>query len=553
MKLTINPRPWQRKSLSVLGAAVMSLSAGSVSAQHIGTGTTVEPYLLPSIPDAKTVSILTVKDLAALNGYKMVGIPDGLGAFRNIDFEKGRQAKSPGDKGKSDAAHQFTLLMNHELGNTSGAVRAHGSAGAFVSEWTIDRRTLEVIKGQDLADSPTKVFTWNGTTYVPGTTAWNRFCSADLPVVNALSYKKGRSTIGTTDRIFLNGEENNNGRAFAHVATGAHKGESWQLPRLGRVAFENVVTNPHAQEKTVIVTSDDGSANTFLTTTPDPTKGDFPSELHIYIGNKQSSGHPVEKAGLTNGKLFGVQVFLENDPNTPLLGEDNAFGLGNASGYIGKGRFALVESGTGGDVSALTNVQLQQDDISKKGFRMQRIEDGAWDPRPSHANDFYFVTTASFTTNSRLWRLRFDDIEHPDKGGTIDILLNGSEGQKMFDNITIDRNGRIILQEDIGNETALGKVWLYGIDSGHLIQVAVHNEKFFKPGAANFLTQDEESSGVIDASEILGDGWFLLDVQAHQNIASTDPELVERGQLLALYIDPSLEASVDRDDEGDVE
>ena len=123
----------------------------------------------------------------------------------------------------------------------------------------------------------------------------------------------------------------------------------------------------------------------------------------------------------------------------------------------------------------------------------------------------------------------------------------------MFDNITIDRNGRIILQEDIGNETALGKVWLYGIDSGHLVQVAVHNEKFFKPGAANFLTQDEESSGVIDASEILGDGWFLLDVQAHQNIASTDPELVERGQLLALYIHPSLEASADRDDEGDEE
>ncbi len=295
---------------------------------------------------------------------------------------------------------------------------------------------------------------------------------------------------------------------------------------------------------------DDGSANTFLTTTPDPTKGDFPSEMHIYVGNKQASGHPIEKAGLTNGKLHGVKVFLESNLNAPLAGEDNTFGLGNGvSGFLGKGRFTLTESGTAGDVSALSNVQMQQDDISKKVFRMQRIEDGAWDPRRSHANDFYFVTTASFTTNSRLWRLRFEDIEHPEKGGTIEILLKGTEGQKMFDNITIDRNGRIILQEDIGNETALGKVWLYGIDSGNLIQVAVHNEKFFKPGAANFITQDEESSGVIDAAKILGDGWFLLDVQAHQNIAATDPELVERGQLLALYVDPVLEASVDQDDQ----
>jgi hypothetical protein len=80
----------------------------------------------------------------------------------------------------------------------------------------------------------------------------------------------------------------------------------------------------------------------------------------------------------------------------------------------------------------------------------------------------------------------------------------------------------------------------------------MHNEKFFKPGTSNFLTQDEESSGVIDASEIIEDGWFLADVQARQNIAATDPELVERGQLFALDIDPSLEASVDHDgDEND--
>jgi hypothetical protein len=226
--------------------------------------------------------------------------------------------------------------------------------------------------------------------------------------------------------------------------------------------------------------------------------------------------------------------------------------LGNAgSGFIGKAKFTLVEMGASGDVSAMNEVQLEQDDIDKKIFRMQRIEDGAWDPRKSHANDFYFVTTASFSTNSRLWRLRFNDIKQPEKGGTIEILLKGDEGQKMFDNMTVDGIGRILLQEDVGNQARLGKIWLYGIDSGNLIEVAHHNEKFFQLGGANFLTQDEESSGIIDANKILGDGWFLLDVEAHINISATDAELVERGQLLAMYVDPSIEASASRDREED--
>jgi hypothetical protein len=544
MKNIVHGRSWRIITSSVLSAAAVAWSASPALAQHVGTNTTVDPYVLPSIADVKTISILTVKDLAAQNGYKMVGIPDGLGAFRNIELEK----KPSDETGKSEAAQQFTLLMNHELGSAAGIVREHGSTGSFVSEWTIDRRTLEVIQGHDLTDSANKVYTWNGTSYVSGTTAWNRFCSADLPAVGALSYRNGTDLIGTSDQIFLNGEETDAGRAFAHIASGPNKGESWQLPRLGKVAFENVLASPYSQEKTIVVTMDDGSANTFLTTSPNAT--DFPSELHVYVGNKQNSGHPVEKAGLTNGKLHGVKVFL-SDPNSPLAGEDNANGFGDTgSGYIGKAKFTLVEMGASGDVSAMNEVQLQQDDIDKKIFRMQRIEDGAWDPRSSHANDFYFVTTASFTSNSRLWRLRFDDIKQPEKGGTIEILLKGNEGQKMFDNMTIDGLGRILLQEDVGNQVRLGKIWLYGIDSGNLIEVAHHNEKFFLSGAANFLTQDEESSGIIDAAKILGDGWFLLDVQAHINISATDPELVERGQLLAMFIDPKIEASANSNNNG---
>jgi hypothetical protein len=63
-----------------------------------------------------------------------------------------------------------------------------------------------------------------------------------------------------------------------------------------------------------------------------------------------------------------------------------------------------------------------------------------------------------------------------------------------------------------------------------------HNPDFFGPGGVNFLTNDEESSGVIDAADLLGPGWFLIDVQNHK--ASADAELVEGGQYLTFF-DPA--------------
>src|SRR5262245_40509233 len=90
---------------------------------------TASPYVIGVDASVTTKAILTVGD--SIGGYRMVGIPDGLGAFDNGDGT-------------------FTVLMNHELPNTSGVTRAHGAAGSFVSEWVIDKSTLQVLSGHDL-------------------------------------------------------------------------------------------------------------------------------------------------------------------------------------------------------------------------------------------------------------------------------------------------------------------------------------------------------------------------------------------------------------------
>jgi hypothetical protein len=494
---------------AAVGAGALLLDkSGLALARGAGQSTAVPSYVLPSLPAGIALTpILTVGDSAG-NGYRMVGFPDGLGAMAN--------------------GQTFSLFMNHELGRSSGIVRKHGSMGAFVSKWIIDRETLRVLAGEDLTPTPDHVYCWDPVTrqYTRGTTIWERHCSADLPDEKALRH----GNRGTAERVFLNGEEVTFGRAWARIVTGPRAGEAWELPRLGKMAFENVVARPYEQDKTVVALFDDGSLDTA------PVAANNPSEVFVYVGTKQTDGNDVEKAGLTNGKLYGVRVYRGD---TLVTEESDAFGLGDSStGYVASGRFQLVALGAAGDVSALSGMEMEQDAIDKDVFRMQRTEDGAWDPREGRLNNLYFVTTASMDRTSRLWRLSFSDVERPEDGGRIDIVLTNTPG-RMFDNITIDLAGRLLLQEDTGNQPWVSKIWLYGIDTESLTEIAHHDPALFEPGGARFITQDEESSGIIDAHNILGEGWFLFVVQVSK-LEDADPELVAGGQLLAMYVDPRI-------------
>jgi len=499
----------------------------------IGPSTTIEPYLVAAHPGVRVKSILTVGD--SVQGYRMVGAPDGLGAYLNGDGT-------------------FTVLMNHELGERAGATRAHGARGAFVSEWKIRTRDLAVLAGGDLVRSPGDVHTFDKASgaYHAGPATLARFCSADLAAPSAFSYRD----LGTHDRLFLTGDESapffssDHGRAFAFVATGPSAGQAWELPHVGRMAFENIVASPHAQRKTLAFGMDDAgldtgvrNASTVCATLGVVTCARPPSELYLYIGEKTAAGNPIERAGLTNGQLFGVAVTVEGKA---MPGEHPTLVFGNAADRrVTKARFRLHRFG---DVSRKSGNALQRESIEAGVTQFMRIEDGAWDPRASHRNDFYFVTTGNLAAgpayrSSRLWRVRFDDVERPLAGGQIEVLLDsagpaGRPGFEMLDNIAIDRRGRILMQEDTGPIDRIGKVWLYDLNTRQLVVLAEHNPKFFRPGEPGFLTTDKESSGVIDAAEILGDGWFLLDMQAHYRNA--DPGLVQGGQLLAIYVPPSV-------------
>nr|MBA3323048.1 DUF839 domain-containing protein [Pyrinomonadaceae bacterium] len=312
---------------------------------------------------------------------------------------------------------------------------------------------------------------------------------------------------GFDGRIFMNGEEiGAEGKAYGNLLDGT----TYELPRLGKFSWDNSVANPATGDKTVVVGTDDST----------------PGQVYIYVGDKTNTGNEVERAGLNNGNLYGIRV-------TGVTDEPRATGIPSGT------TFDLFNFG---DVTNTTGAQLQAASEANNVTEFLRPEDGAWDPKNS--NHFYFVTTDRFDTiknpgtpanqigRSRLWRLRFNDASNPTLGGQIDMLLDGTEPHQMFDNMTVTRRGQIFLQEDPGNQDYLAKLWRYNIAGDNLNLIAQHDPDRFLPGAPNFLTRDEESSGIIDAEEILGEGWFLLDVQAHFSIPG---ELVEGGQLLALF------------------
>ncbi|NOT38088.1 MAG: T9SS type A sorting domain-containing protein [Saprospiraceae bacterium] len=444
------------------------------------------PYLLPKSSKLNITSILTAGN--KINDYSLAGIPDGMGAYDNNN-------------------ETFTLIANHEIPSTNGEVRLHGQKGAFISKWTINKKDLSVIKGEDAIK---EVYYWDGSGYLLSNMtnpapqgAIGRLCSGDLAEESAYSF----NDLGIKEKLFLSGEEiGNEGRVFAHILTGVDAGKSYELPYLGKFSWENAVANPFKSSKTFVIGLDDSS----------------PGQVYLYIGNKSKNGLLIDKAGLTNGKLYGIKIDgLPNEPN------DTVPDL--------QVNFSLAELG---DVHKMSGVEINTKSNTLGVTNFLRPEDGCWDP--SNPADFYFVTTNSFNTPSRLWRLRFSDLNAPEKGGIASILLSGREGQKMLDNITMDHYGNIILQEDPGNQEYLCKVWQFNVRTGKLSLLAEADENRFTTGALNYLTRDEESSGIIDVQKILGPGHYLLNLQAHYSIPG---QIYEGGQLMHLFNPTTANAS----------
>ncbi len=422
--------------------------------------------------DWKIYSLMSVGYHFTKKNYRFVGAPDGLGAYKEINSK-------------------IKIYMNHEIANDKGIIRSHGGKGAFISQWMLDLNSLKIRSGEDLIKN---VMIWNRDKKIFEVSLHeniNRLCSADLPEKSAFYNSKNKK--GFDGRIFMSGEEDREGgRAFAHIISGKERGTSYELPYLGKFSWENVVAHSRTKDKTIVMGMDDNKEG----------------QIYLYMGNKQSKGNPVEKAGLMYGKLFGIKTNGD--------------------------RFELVDLD---DVSNLSGSDLEKKGSDFNLAKFKRPEDGAWDTL--NPNVFYFTTTDKIDGDSEIIKLTFHDIQHPEEGGYIETVLKARDiGAEMFDNLTVSDNGKILINEDPGDHEHLASIWEFDPTTKIAQKIfEVKPEYFQDKNHPNFLTMDEEHSGIIDITRHVtkapwykkSERYFLGTLQIHKK--HEDPELVEYGQL----------------------
>jgi hypothetical protein len=363
---------------------------------------------------------------------------------------------------------------------------------ARISRLEVDRKTHGVVDAEYL-------FT--------GLEGFERFCSATLRIFD------GRP-------IYFTGEEAvNAGHDGSSIALDPETGMWRETPQFGRIEHENVV--PTRLSKWVFLTSED-----------DFRAGE-PSFLYAYIASD------------FNRALRG------RDGDVYVWKADNPAKTGNATVAKGEpvpGHFVLVPK-----PATASSASFKAAAASVNPFKFDRLEDIAI--RPDIRGRGYFDDTGKLPTTER-GRIYQIDINPKDPTeATITMILNGDppNNDDLINPDNLDASRRVlVIQED--REAAFrgdpNRVLVYDFSSKTLKTVAYVRSPDLLVGPFN-----QESSGVIDASRLLGRNWWLLDVQAHTRrelqpgpTLTPNSAIGEDGQLDAIYIPHSTGGDGEDDD-----
>ena len=491
-----------------LGLAAVFSAALAASAQQY---TQVKPYVVSVSTDYVIQPLFSVGDQVPNTSdtsrtYQMVGIPDGLGAYKT----------ECGDT---------VLFMNHELPRSVVSQPNVGETplrGAFVSRFILDQQA-RVRSGEVAYDSVHDEET--GIVHPLATTnnaapAFARFCSGSFSHLES----------GLDRSMFFTGEESGGADTFdgkGGLAAVVFDRELHTLPKLGRFPWENSLVRPVVAGYTVIMCMEDGP------TTPD-------NQLYMYVGakDKTPSASVLSRNGLDTGKLYAFVADAGYPTNE----------IGYTNGSI-TGNWVEVP-----DADLLTDAQLEAATDATGAFGFIRIEDGAWSKKDK--NKFYFVTTGNgagnrlgrgyevnFNKQNILGQTTISMIYNADEvnaaGGDIAFAADNMDTSKDF--IMINEDGHSDSRPKYAARGREGSIWRLDLKNNF---AAKRVAELNPPGTeiASGQTQPPavpvpgtwETSGIIDASDFFGRNSWLTVVQAHSPTLAPVPGTVEDGQLILM-------------------
>jgi Bacterial protein of unknown function (DUF839) len=512
----------RRASRVPIGAAFAAALAVMVVAGSGLAVTPVKPYVEPVGSAYQVKALFSADDKVPLLGggpgqqYRMVGIPDGLGAHPNRD-------------GTS------TLFMNHELGFTAQSEPVVGgpkNRGAIVSQWILDQDG-DPVAGKRAYDSIYDENTFLGPAPVVGNEAQMprqlaRFCSGFL----------GGPDNGFDRWIYLTNEEESSPNTFdgkGGLSVAIFDNELHTLPKLGRYSKENTNVQPGQGTQTVIFATEDGPAT-------------LDNQLYMYVGKKDRSANAsvLARNGLDNGRLY---VFRSIDP---ARNSERTFTSGSVTGE-------WIQIPNAED---LTDAQLEAASDAVGAMTFVRPEDGAFNP--NNPNEFFFDTTGSSSGADdgvnelgRLYSLRLHP-GNPLKPATLTTVYNadtvvatGGDIAISPDNIGVSGQSLMINEDGTTESRAVmaakgrdGSIWRFDLVKGPVhavgvdVSTATRVAQLDPPGRDGVTVGPGvwETSGIIDASAMFGADTWLSDVQAHPPTAAPGGSTVtvEDGQLFLM-------------------
>jgi hypothetical protein len=338
-------------------------------------------------------------------------------------------------------------------------------------------------------------------------------------------------------------------------------GEYHQIAGLGRHNHENTVVVPGGWVETAVLSSDD----TFNAPS---------SQLYLYTA---ASPDALKQ---DQGTLYGFQVTGVNgtpltDPDDPLNGANDFLDVVEGNSY--QGRFIPVPA----DIARGTHPTLRPQEgleawsNDNNVFQFVRVEDIAYDP--DNPREVYFtdtgVTRLRQLASGRLgrWANSTDPTMFPqfDSDGRVFKMVLNADDPTVVDSFSIYAEGRLVSKPDISTSIVLEAG--VGILNPDNLDISANSMMVQEDGSsANDVWQNPvgttswmrvasttqvataETSGIIDASDWLGAGWWVLDVQSHVNLTEGPGGLQyvtpisgtvlnyntrrEDGQLLLMYV-----------------
>jgi hypothetical protein len=492
-------RPHVRaRALLAAAALVVALPVSTAGAPPGGfpNPATAFASLAAGVPAGSAIVPL-INSGDVFDGTTFEGIPDGLGIM-------------PVGNGK----RQVDVFVNFEQSHVpfSGFADHEDSS---VQRARLDLTTHQLVELE---------------TMLPASAGFIRFCSANMVGPDQ----------GFPDYTFLTNEESNDvlvvpagapygadpgltpyRQAGYSVYLDAKTGSFKKIAGAGRMNHENTVVVPGGWGGIVSLTGDD----TF--TAPS-------SQLYMYSAS--SAGAFKQD----RGSLWAFRVTAKN--GVPVTATDP---LNDANDYLEigpldtlSGEFIPVPDGIARGTSGNPQTALENWSNANNVFQFVRVEDIGYDP--DNPRTVYFADTGSSRIkedgSGRLIRPADVVANKPwynTDGRVFKMVLNASDAT-VVDSLTILAQGRLtiseadgsttvldagvgfvnpdnlavghetlMVQEDASTSPTLNDIWSFPIAGGSWTRVATVNQT-----AA-------ETSGIVDASQWLGDGWWIFDVQSH--------------------------------------